>query len=79
MTFRQELVERAKGRGARILLPEGGDPRVQAAARRLESEGIPAIAFDGDMSIGDGSYLLIPVRVMIDEDDLSEARAIILG
>jgi phosphotransacetylase len=40
MTFRQELVERAKGRGARILLPEGGDPRVQAAARRLESEGI---------------------------------------
>ncbi|HSE44639.1 MAG TPA: phosphate acyltransferase, partial [Gemmatimonadales bacterium] len=40
MTFRQELVERAKGRGARILLPEGADPRVQAAARRLESEGI---------------------------------------
>ena len=44
---------------------------------RLESEGIPAIAFDGDMSIGDGSYLLIPVRVMIDEDDLPEACAII--
>ena len=44
---------------------------------RLESEGIFAIAFDGDMSIGDGSYLLIPVRVMIDEDDLPEARAII--
>lgn len=44
---------------------------------RLESEGIPAIAFDGDMSIGDGSYLLIPVRVMIDEDDVPEARAII--
>jgi hypothetical protein len=44
---------------------------------RLESEGIPAIAFDGDMSIGDGSYLLIPVRVMIDEDDLPAARAII--
>ncbi len=44
---------------------------------RLESEGIPAIAFDGDMSIGDGSYLLIPVRVMIDEDDLPEVRAII--
>ena len=40
MTFRQELVERARGRGARILLAEGADPRVQAAARRLESEGI---------------------------------------
>jgi len=44
---------------------------------RLESEGIPAIAFDGDMSIGDGSYFLIPVRVMVDEDDLAEARGII--
>jgi hypothetical protein len=44
---------------------------------RLESEGIPAIAFDGDMSIGDGSYLLIPVRVMVDDADLSEARTII--
>lgn len=40
MTFRQELLERARGRGARILLPEGADPRVQAAARRLEKEGI---------------------------------------
>ena len=44
---------------------------------RLNSEGIAAIAFDGDMSIGDGSYLLIPVRVMVDEDDLAEARSII--
>ncbi|WP_380788411.1 DUF2007 domain-containing protein [Sphingomonas sp. R86521] len=44
---------------------------------RLESEGIPAIAFDGETSIGDGSWLLIPVRVMVDEDDLAEARSII--
>lgn len=44
---------------------------------RLESEGIPAIAFDGETSIGDGSYLFIPVRVMVDEDDLSAAQAII--
>lgn len=44
---------------------------------RLESEGIPAIAFDGETSIGDGSWLLIPVRVMVAEDDLAEARAII--
>lgn len=44
---------------------------------RLESEGIPAIAFDGDMSIGDGSWLLVPVRVMVDEDDLPLARRII--
>ncbi len=44
---------------------------------RLESEGIAAIVFDGDMAIGDGSDLLIPVRVMVDADDFAEARAII--
>ncbi|UZK68562.1 DUF2007 domain-containing protein [Sphingomonas sp. S1-29] len=44
---------------------------------RLESEGIPAISFDGEMSLGEGSALLIPVRVMVDEDDLAEARAIV--
>ena len=44
---------------------------------RLESEGIPAFAFDGEASIGDGSWLLIPVRVMVDETDLAAARAIV--
>lgn len=44
---------------------------------RLESEGIAAIAFDGETSIGDGSYLFIPVRVMVDEDDLEAARRIV--
>lgn len=42
---------------------------------RLESEGIAAIAFDGEASIGDGSWLLIPVRVMVDAEDLAQARA----
>lgn len=43
---------------------------------RLESDGIPALAFDAGASIADGSWLLIPVRVMVDEDDLSAAQAI---
>ena len=46
---------------------------------RLESEGISAIAFDGETSIGDGSYLFIPVRVMVDDDDLAQAKAIVTG
>ncbi|NYD88618.1 putative signal transducing protein [Sphingomonas melonis] len=44
---------------------------------RLDSEGIDAIAFDGGASIADGSYLLIPVRVMVDDDDLAAAQAIV--
>ena len=43
---------------------------------RLDSEGIDAITFDGNASIADGSWFLIPVRVMVDEDDLARARSI---
>ena len=44
---------------------------------RLDSEGIDAIAFDGGASIADGSYLLIPVRVMVDDEDVDAAKAIV--
>jgi len=44
---------------------------------RLDSEGIDAIAFDAGSSIADGSWLLIPVRVMVDDDDLATAQAIV--
>lgn len=44
---------------------------------RLAADGIAALAFDGGASIADGSWLLIPVRVMVDEDDLAAAQAII--
>ena len=43
---------------------------------RLEADGIPALAFDGGASIADGSWLLIPVRVKVDEDDLAAAQAV---
>ncbi|WP_019517558.1 putative signal transducing protein [Sphingomonas sp. Mn802worker] len=44
---------------------------------RLASEGINAVAFDTGASIADGSWLLIPARVMVDEGDLSQARRLI--
>jgi hypothetical protein len=44
---------------------------------RLEAEGIPAVAFDAGSSIADGSWLLIPVRVMVDDEDEAAARAIV--
>lgn len=44
---------------------------------RLDSEGIDAVAFDGGASIADGSWLLIPVRVMVDADDLARAQRIV--
>ncbi|MEG3147917.1 DUF2007 domain-containing protein [Sphingomonas sp. RT2P30] len=44
---------------------------------RLESEGIPAIAFDEGASIADGSQFFISVRVMVDDEDADAARRII--
>ena len=44
---------------------------------RLESEGIMAIALDGNASIADGSQFLIPVRVMVDDEDFEVAREIL--
>jgi hypothetical protein len=44
---------------------------------RLESEGIPAIAFDAESSIAEGSAFLIPVRVMVDDEDAAAARSLI--
>lgn len=61
------------------LVELGRFDRVEAhiVVSRLESEGIPAIAFDAETSIGEGSSFLIPVRVMVDADDVAAARALL--
>ncbi|RYD55722.1 MAG: DUF2007 domain-containing protein [Sphingomonadales bacterium] len=43
----------------------------------LEDAEIMSFVFDAGASIADGSYLLIPVRVMVDDEDLEAARAIL--
>lgn len=48
----------------------------QIIVSRLQSGGIPAVAFDAGASIADGSRFLIPVRVMVDEEDLAAAQQI---
>lgn len=52
-------------------------PEAHILIGRLESEGIPAIAFDAGTHMTEGSFRLIPVRVMVDEDDLPAARRIV--
>ena len=44
---------------------------------RLDSEGIEAVIFDSQTSIGEGSSFLLQARVMVDDRDLAKARAII--
>ncbi|MGH7646277.1 MAG: phosphate acyltransferase, partial [Gemmatimonadales bacterium] len=43
MTFRERVHARARRAGRRIVLPEGADPRVRAAAARLTAERLGRI------------------------------------
>lgn len=52
-------------------------PEAHIIVGRLESEGIPAIAFDAGTHMAEGSFRLIPVRVMVDEDDLATAQRLL--
>ena len=46
-------------------------PEAHIIIGKLEAEGIMAIAFDAGASIVEGSLsMLIPVRVMVDDEDL---------
>jgi phosphate acetyltransferase len=43
VSFRDRVYERARRAGRRIVLPEGGDPRVRDAARRLQGEKLASV------------------------------------
>lgn len=44
---------------------------------RLESAGIHAVCFDGGMNIAEGLGLMIPTRLMVLDEDVEEARAVL--
>lgn len=49
-----------------------------AARSRLADEGIDSFPFDMEMS-WEGLGGVIPIRLMVDEDDLAEARRLLAG
>jgi phosphate acetyltransferase len=59
MSFRTELLRRAAGRRARVVLCEGADPRVRAAAERLAKEHIaePIVLGGGGLNPADDPRL----------------------
>lgn len=53
-------------------------PEAHMVIGLLEAEGIMAFAFDAGSSVAEGSLaMLIPVRVMVDDEELHVARAAI--
>jgi hypothetical protein len=62
------------------LVELGNYPNAMEAAMvqgLLEAEGIDAVLFDHGMNIADSSGWLVPVRVMVLDDDLEAARALL--
>jgi phosphate acetyltransferase len=59
VSARAALLDRARARGARVVLPEGDDPRVLAAAKRLRDESIaePILLGDGHLRPADDPRL----------------------
>lgn len=53
-------------------------PEAEIARGRLEADGIAGIVFDGAMSAYTAGGL-IPVRLMVDADDLARAREALGG
>ncbi|CAN5218466.1 hypothetical protein BH09PSE3_BH09PSE3_10060 [soil metagenome] len=62
------------------LVELGSYPNAMEAAMvrgRLQVEGIDSVAFDGGMNIADSAGWVIPVRVMVLDEDLEAAKAAI--
>jgi hypothetical protein len=47
------------------------------AKGRFDAEGVPAILFDTETNWGGADLGVVPVRLMVDEDDLVRARRIL--
>jgi hypothetical protein len=47
------------------------------AKARLDAADIPSFLFDMEMNWGGMDLGVVPARVMVDEDDLDEARALL--
>jgi hypothetical protein len=44
---------------------------------RMESEGLETVLFDLNASMGEGASFLIPIRLMVSEQDEAAARQIL--
>ncbi len=55
-----KLIDRARARKRRLVLPEGGDARILAAARRIRDDGIADVTLLGDGNAVDGFATVDP-------------------
>lgn len=62
---------------ALVELGKFGFPEGEIVAGRLRAEGIDALTFDTGTHLVEGGFRMVPIRVMVDEDDLAAARAIL--
>lgn len=59
-----------------VRLPNGAEAELLRG--RLEYAGVHAVCFDAGMNIAESVGIMIPVRVMVLDEDLAEARALLV-
>ncbi|PQM26089.1 DUF2007 domain-containing protein [Sphingopyxis lindanitolerans] len=59
-----------------IRLPNGVEAELLRG--RLECAGVHAVCFDAGMNIAESVGLMIPVRVMVLDEEIEEARALMV-
>ena len=70
MSFRQHLHERAKGVNARVVLVEGDDPRVRAAAKEITEQGIAKVIVIGSRDLDPAHDSRLTAHVFDRGDDI---------
>lgn len=58
-----------------IRLPSGAEAELLRG--RLENAGVHAVCFDAGMNIAESVGIMIPVRIMVLDEDIAEARALL--
>lgn len=58
-----------------VRLPSGAEAELLRG--RLENAGVHAVCFDAGMNIAESVGIMIPVRLMVLDEDLAEARALL--
>ncbi len=56
-------------------LPNGAEAELLRG--RLENAGVHAVCFDAGMNIAESVGLMIPVRLMVLDEDLAQARGLL--
>jgi hypothetical protein len=74
---RQSIIPASHGIPMQEVLKSNNPVELSYAQALLKDAGIACVVFDDHMSVLDGSMVILPRRIMVDDEDLSLATTIL--